>query len=315
MAPGYPTSSRKGLMRQDVEFLSEGAELRGWLYSPETPPPWPVIVMAHGYSATRNSMTADNYAEVFYARGMAVLLYDHHGFGDSAGEPRLQVNTWRQARGYMDAVSYVEALDEIKSNRIALWGDSLAGAIALTVAGIDDRVAALAVQVPACGRELPPEDPDGFLYQELKRTILSGDINPSADEVEGPMPVVSDDQVRRPSALTPLTAYRWFIEYGGHFGSKWVNDVTRARPKTTVPWHPGLAAGYITCPTIFIVSPEDEMPGAVPSIARDVFDRIEGPKEWIEIAGGHFGLVYYPSKEFATASSLQAEFLTLHLTK
>lgn len=296
-------------MRQDITFHSEGAQLSGWLYTPAVRPPWPIVIMAHGYSATRRRMTADDYAEVFQARGLAALLYDHHGFGDSGGEPRLQVNTWRQARGYRDAVSYARELDDVDPARIALWGDSLSGAVAVAVAGIDKRIAALAVQVPACGSELPPGDPDGSLYRAFRQTVLSGDIAPSRDEVEGPMPVVSDDQVRRPSALTPLTAYRWFIEYGGRLGSKWVNDVTRARPKTAAPWHPGLAAGHISCPSLFVVSPEDEMPGAVPAVARDVFNRIAGPKEWFEIAGGHFGLVYFPGSEFAAASSAQAHFL------
>lgn len=227
----------------------------------------------------------------------------------------MQVNTWRQARGYRDAVSYARELDGVDPDRIALWGDSLAGAIAVAVAGIDERIAALAVQVPACGSELPPEDLDGSMYRAFKETILSGDIDPSPEEVEGPMPVVSDDQVRRPSALTPLSAYRWFIEYGGHLGSKWVNDVTRARPKTAAPWHPGLAAGHISCPSLFVVSPEDEMPGAVPAVARDAFNKITGPKEWFEIAGGHFGLVYFPSPEFAAASSAQAHFLSKHLMR
>jgi fermentation-respiration switch protein FrsA (DUF1100 family) len=300
-------------MMQDVKFKSEGVELSGWLYIPGSQPPWPIVVMAHGYSATRRHMTAENYAEVFQARGLAVLLYDHYGFGDSGGEPRLQVNTWRQARGFIDAVTYISDLEDVNADRIALWGDSLAGAIAAAVAGIDDRIAALVVQVPAFGSGLPPEDPDGSLYRAFKETILSGDIEPSREEVEGPMPVVSDDQVRRPSALTPLTAYRWFIEYGGHLGSKWVNDVTRARPNTAAPWHPGLTAGHITCPSLFIVSPEDEMPGAVPAVARDTYNKIAGSKEWFEIGGGHFGLVYFPSTEFAEASSAQAHFLSKHL--
>jgi fermentation-respiration switch protein FrsA (DUF1100 family) len=302
-------------MRQDVKFESEGAVLSGWLYTPDSQPPWPLVIMAHGYSATRRRMTADNYAEVFQARGLAVFLYDHYGFRDSAGEPRLQVNTWRQARGYRDAISYASELDDVDPGRIALWGDSLAGAIAVAVAGIDEHIAALTVQVPACGSKPPPEDPDGAMYRAFKETILSGDIVPLPEEVEGPMPVVSDDQIRRPSALTPLTAYRWFIEYGGHFGSKWVNDVTRARPKTTAPWHPGLAAGHISCPSLFVVSPEDEMPGSVPAVARDVYNKITGPKEWFEIAGGHFGLVYFPSPEFEAASSAQAHFLSKHLMR
>lgn len=300
-------------MTQELIFESEGAELRGWLYLPDSQPPWPIVVMAHGFSATRRRMTAEKYAEVFQAGGSAVLLYDHYGFGDSEGEPRLQINPWRQARGYIDALSYVQKRADVDPNRIALWGDSFSGAVAVAVAGIDERVAALVVQVPACGSELAPSDPDGSLYQAFKETILSGAIDPSPGEVEGPMPVVSDDQVRRPSALKPLTAYRWFIEHGCRHGSTWVNDVTRARPRTPAPWHPGLAAAHVSCPSLFVVSPDDEMPGAVPAVARDVFDKLGGPKEWFEIAEGHFGLVYFPSSEFAVASSVQAHFLAKFL--
>ena len=127
------------------------------------------------------------------------------------------------------------------------------------------------------------------------------------------MPVVSDDQVRRPSALQPLTAYRWFIEYGGRLGSGWVNDVTRARPKTPAPWHPGLCAQHVSCPTLFIVAPQDEMPGSAPAVARDAYEKLAGPKDWLEVDGGHFGLLYFPSPVFELASSAQARFLAEHL--
>jgi uncharacterized protein len=299
-------------MRQDVKFSSEGADLSGWLYMPNSKPPWPLVVMTHGFSATRH-MVADKYAEIFHAAGLAVLLYDHRGFGDSGGEPRLQMNPWVQARGYRDAISYGRSLEGVDVSRVAIWGDSFSGGVALAVAGIDERVAALVVQVPAIGRELPPADPDGSLYRAFRETILSGVVEPSEGEVQGPLPVVSDDQVRRPSALQPLTAYRWFIEYGGRFGSGWVNDLTRAQPKTPVAWHPGLCAGHVSCPSLFVVSPLDEMPGALPAVARDAYDKLAGPKEWIEIAGGHFGLLYFPSEEFERASSAQARFLSDHL--
>lgn len=298
--------------RLDVSFPSEGAELAGWCYQPDSEPPWPLVIMAHGYSATR-SMCADEYAEVFCSRGLAVLLYDHYGLGSSGGEPRRQINTWLQARGFRDAITFGEQLDGIDRRRIAIWGDSLSGGVALAVAAIDERVAALAVQVPAIGAELPPEDPDGSAFASFRETVLGGDIRPSEDEVEGPMPVVSDDPIRQPAALQPLTAYRWFIEYGGRLGSEWLNDITRARPKTPVPWHPGLTAAHVTCPTLFLVAPEDEMPGAVPLVSRDAFDRIRGPKEWMDVPGGHFGLIYYPSPEFDLAAKAQAEFFFRHL--
>ena len=299
-------------MRRDVTFGSEGAELSGWFYAPPADPPWPLVVMAHGFSATRH-MVADRYAEALHAAGLAVLLYDHRGFGQSGGAPRLQVNSWLQARGYRDAITYGRAADGVDPRRIALWGDSFSGGVALAVAAIDGHVAALAVQVPAIGAELPPADPDGALYRAFARTICSGSIDPSGEEIQGPMPVVSDDQVRRPSALHPLTAYRWFIEYGGRLGAGWVNDITRARPTTPVPWHPGLCARHVSCPALFVVALQDEMPGATPAVSRAVYEQLAGPKEWLDVDGGHFGLLYFPSPEFERASSAQARFLATHL--
>ena len=299
-------------IRRDVTFGSEGADLKGWVYVPDSAPPWPLVVMAHGFSATRH-MTLGKYAEVFRAAGLAVLLYDHRGFGDSAGEPRRQINPWIQARGYRDALSYARSFEGVDGSRLALWGDSFGGGVALAVAGIDGSVGALVVQVPALGREPPPADPDGSLYRAFKETLLSGSVEPCEGDILGPSPVVSDDQVRRPSALEPLTAYRWFIEYGGRFGSGWANDVTRARPKTPVAWHPGLCTGYVSCPSLFLVSAEDEMPGALPAVSREAYEKVAGPKGWIEIEGGHFGLLYFPSEEFERAASAQARFLSEYL--
>jgi hypothetical protein len=34
-----------------------------------------------------------------------------------------------------------------------------------------------------------------------------------------------------------------------------------------------------------------------------------GPKQWHDIAGGHFGLLYWPSDLFDEASRVQTEFL------
>ena len=299
--------------RRDVTFRSGTAELRGWLYLPAGRPRFSLVIMSHGFSATRR-MTADQYAEHFRAAGLAVLLYDHRGFGDSGGEPRLQINPWVQAREYLDAFAYARTLPEIDGEHIGLWGDSFSGGVALAVAGIDHRVAALVIQVPAIGSELPPDDPDGARRKLFEETILAGPIEPSGpDEVEGPMPVVSEDQVRRPSALTPLTACRWFMEYGGRPGSGWVNEVTRARPKTRAPWQPALAAAAVTCPAQFLVSPDDEMRGSRPAVARAAYEKIAGEKEWIDIEGGHFGLIYVPSPEFNRAVREQTRFFLQHI--
>jgi hypothetical protein len=123
------------------------------------------------------------------------------------------------------------------------------------------------------------------------------------------MPVVSADQVRQPSALKPLSAFRWFIEYGGRIGAHWENDVTLAMGEQPMPWLPGVCARHIKAPVLMIVSPEDEMVRASPQVARAAFESIPGAKEWYSIGGGHFGLLYHPSELFTDAVTAQVAFL------
>src|SRR5437763_2016860 len=250
-------------MRIDVEFTSLGATLRGWLYQPDVPFA-PALVMAHGFSATR-SMTVDKYAEAFYAAGFAVLLYDHRGFGASDGEPRLQVSPWVQARGYMDGIAFVSTLDDIDPTRIAVWGDSLSGGVACVAAAVDDRISAVVAQVPAFGEKPPPADVDGNLFRALRTAALSPDVLSFGAPIAGPLPVVSVDQARQPSALKPLTAFRWFSVYGGKLGSGWANDVTLALGDHPAAWRPGLCAPHLKMPVLMLVSPQEEMARANPS--------------------------------------------------
>ena len=117
-----------------VEFQSEDAILRGRLYScADVSEKLPVVIMAHGFSATINGMVADKYAEAFCKAGFAVLLYDHRNFGISGGKPRQEINKWVQARGYRDAINFVMTLPEIDALKIAVWGTSLSAAEAFAV--------------------------------------------------------------------------------------------------------------------------------------------------------------------------------------
>ena len=63
-----------------------------------------------------------------------------------------------------------------------------------------------------------------------------------------------------------------------------------------------------------MVAPHDEMLHANPGVSRQAFDLIPGEKEWYEIEGGHFGLLYHPGDLFDEASSVQADFLKSRLT-
>jgi uncharacterized protein len=293
---------------EPVEFPSEGALLRGRFYRPESAAPFPVVVMTHGTTATI-TMALDHYAEVFCRAGLAVLLYDHRNFGMSGGEPRQQINPWIQARGYRDAVNYLLARADVRADRIAAWGDSYSGMIALVVGALEPRLAAVAVQCPTCGVEMPGTKPSDQSFQTMQAIFAGGDVHGTPETTAGPMPVVSFDQTGSPSLLKPIQAFRWFIEYGGRHGSLWENRVTRVIPPTPAPFNAYLAASYIHVPTFMMVGRNDEMVHCNPDVTRATYDLLRCPKQWVDIDGGHFGLLYYPSEIFTKASTLQCDFL------
>jgi len=296
-----------------VEFPSEDAILRGRLYLPEVRSgQLPIIVMAHGYSATINGMTADRYAERYVEAGLAVLLYDHRNFGISDGEPRQEINIWTQARGYLSALDYVSSLREVDPDRVALWGNSMSGSEVIVVAAVDPRVKAVVAQVPGFGDDPLPEDTDGKLFDSIRDTLLHGDIQATPETTIGPLPVVSSSPAIVPSIMKPITAFRWCIDYGGRFNTKWENQVTHVTPEVPVPFNAGLCVAHLKVPLLMVVPYEDEMPYCSADIARQVYEMAPGPKRLHQVDGGHFGLLYYPSPLFDDASKAQVDFLREH---
>lgn len=303
------------MVETGVEFESEGATLRGLYLQPAVRNEvlgHPLVVMAHGTSATIQ-MVAIDYARFFAERGLAVLLYDHRNFGGSDGEPRGEINPWVQCRGYRDAIGFASGLEEVDGSRIGLWGDSYTGGQVVVVAACDKRPRCVVAQCPVFGASLPELEPSEHVLETIRQTLQSGDIRGGPDCTTGPLPVVSFDPSSIPSLLHPIQAFKWFIEHGGRPGSRWVNRVTRVIPPTPVTYSPYLCAPFVHQPTLLMVAPDDEMVHANPLVARKAFELLPGPKQWYEIADGHFGLLYPGSNRLREAAGAQADFFIRHL--
>ncbi|MDZ7743241.1 MAG: CocE/NonD family hydrolase [Bacteroidota bacterium] len=304
----------QNIMYRNIEFKSQGAILRGRLYLPEDKSKKkPVVIMAHGFTTTIKGMTADKYAEKFREAGFAVALYDHRNLGVSDGEPRQEINFWVQSRGYIDAIDFITNQPEIDENKIAVWGASLSSREAFLAGTTDDRVKAVVTMIPAFGEEIPKEDKDGSLFAFAKETLLNDDIMSLPHTTTEQMPIVSTDQKGTPSALTDLTAYNWFIEYGGRFGTHWKNVVSFSNIEVPDDFNLGQFAGQLKAPILMVVATNDEMNGANPKVTQFVYNNITQAKEWVDIDGGHFGLLYYPSSLFDKSSKAQIDFLRTYL--
>ena len=296
-------------MCEEKEFTSEASTLRGRWYTAQNKSKAPCIIMCHGTSATI-TMCLSDYASEFQKRGFNVFLFDHAGFGRSGGKERQTINPWLQAKGIADAVSFVKTRDGDHNGKIILWGDSFSGMLVLTVGALVEGLGGIVSFTAACGLkvfnfEKPEQD-----FQTFKAIFDEGHFDQLEDfSREGPMAVVSPDQDSNPSLLTPVQAFKWFIDQGGKFNSGWENRVTRVIPRTAVPFTPLLTAPFITVPVLMMIGRDDEMPLISKEVQLEVYSRIESKKEFYEIDGGHFGAIYPQSELFHEAIAKQSSFI------
>ena len=292
-----------------IEFESEGATLRGRFHK-STSPEAPLIIMAHGFSATAH-MSINAFAEHLSAAGHHVFAYDHRNFGTSDGEPRFDVDLWCQIRGYSDAITHTLNLDGVATDRVVVWGESMGGATVQYVAAFDSRVAAIIAHTPGCGEKYaePAAHPSDFA--EMKNYWAEGDLT------EEPAAKIAVRFADLPTSEAPVLlnfdgARDYAETYGQRPGSLWSNDVNivvRKAPELSVP----VVAAQLTVPTLFVVASDDEVAPASPAVARECFDSIAAAKVWENIDGGHFGLLYEDSDLFHKVIEVDLAFLGEHL--
>src|SRR5271169_2072835 len=184
-------------IREDIRFTVDGGiRLGAWLYLPDNARSHcPAITMAHGYAGTREHGIA-KFAEAFAAASFVVLLHDHRTFGVSDGEPRQDVDPWRQIADWRWAISYLESRPEVDASRIGIWGTSYAGGHALVLGATDKRIACVVAQVPTIS---------GY-EQGLRR--VSPEATPTLEaalneDERAPRPGASRPAARRSLAWTP----------------------------------------------------------------------------------------------------------------
>jgi dienelactone hydrolase len=150
-APRAPEVRPDGSLRS-VEFPAcDGTRLEGWLFTPRRDERAPLVIMAPGLTGTKEG-PLERFAWRFVREGLAVLTLDFRSFGGSDGEPRHHVDPFRQQEDYEAAIAFARASlrdhPAVDVSRIALWGSSFSGGVAISLAAARDDVAALVAQAP-----------------------------------------------------------------------------------------------------------------------------------------------------------------------
>jgi hypothetical protein len=138
----------EAIVERSVEFFSEGVTLRGQVTLPAlSDTALPGVVMCHGFGCTA-AMDFPEHAARLAAEGYAVLRFDYRHWGSSEGEPRNVLVPMREVDDVRNALTFLEMQPEVDPQRLAIWGASFGGAVAIYAAAIDARVRAVAATVP-----------------------------------------------------------------------------------------------------------------------------------------------------------------------
>jgi dienelactone hydrolase len=286
---------------EELRFRSDDGECAATLHRPgvDAPGGAPCVVMGNGVSMTRRD-GLPRFAERFAAAGFAALTFDFRHLGDSGGEPRQLVDFKRQRTDFAAAVAFARTIDGIDADRVAVWGFSLGGGIAVYVAAGDDRLAAAITLCPGA---------DGLAF------TLAADLRTNARQTAAAVrallnrrtvrlpvtgPPGSIAHFRKPEAMPGIEAVR-------AEDSLWRNEL-RAKPlHPPARFRPVRVARRVRCPLLVCLGSNDTLVPSQP-IVRTAQRAPHGELRRYPI--NHFGGFL---DGFEDVASDQVEFLNRHL--
>lgn len=295
------------MQRQDVEFpTDDGVTLRGWLFTPDGPGPYPAITMAHGFAGVKEH-GLERFARRFADAGFVVLVHDHRGFGASDGLPRNDIDPWVQIADWRRAISFLESLPLVDPDRIGLWGSSYAGGHAIVLGATDRRLRAVVAQVPTISgyqqslRRVAPDQVSALegAFTEDDRRQFSGSA-PATQAVVSADPAV-------PAAYRSPDAVAFYTEPVP--SGTWDNAVTLRSTRAARMYEPGTFISRVSpTPLLMVVAMQDTV--TVTDLALDGYEKALQPKKLVTITGGHFDPY---QTQFDAAGGAAAGWFTEHL--
>jgi dienelactone hydrolase len=297
-------ASTRRYMRHDVTFRVGVTSCDAWFYEPEGVRNPPVVILGHGLGATRE-LRVDAFAERFAAAGIAALAFTHRYFGTSGGTPRQLVSIARQLEDWEAAIAYVKSRGDVDKARIAVWGSSLGGGNAITIASRHPEFAAAIAQCPftdgpatalalgpiSCAKLAPSIILD--LIAQVCRTEpvlvpLAGDTNSKA-------------LMAGPDALSGCLS---LVPEGGTF----INRASARVALTIALSRPGRLVKKIVPPILFCICERDTI---TPPEKTFAYARTAPRGEIKTYPATHFEI--YVGEQFEHAVADQTEFLLRHL--
>ena len=133
------------MIEKKTTFFSEGCRLQATIYYPDELPsdgPHPALIVNSGYQGF-NEFYPKMFAQQMTRRGYVCLGFDYRGMADSEGE-KGTVLIEEQVADIRNAVTFMQAQEDVDNARIGLIGWGMGGANVVLAAEKGRNVAAVA---------------------------------------------------------------------------------------------------------------------------------------------------------------------------
>ena len=287
-----------------VTFTSGEDRCVGRLHTPPGVQRPPVVLMGNGLATEWHFGTAD-FVRAFTAAGLATFNFDYRHFGESAGEPRQLLDFSKQQEDWRAALAYLRTRRDLASDRLALWGSSLGGGHALSLAATEPGLRAVVAQVPHLdSRAAMKSVPLGKIIGTLGHA-LRDKCGAALGLVPHTIPVAVE-----PGAIGLLSKPGWKEHYLSLVpaSSQWRNAVPARSIFTAGNYNPIDVVDRLKMPVLLVYGLRD---AGVPAVTVEAAAQRMGEVTLFPFDGDHFEVYEGPLHDSIVAR--EVEFLRTQL--
>ena len=163
-------ASPSSLIHRELSFYSGKDLLRGTLFRPAKGSAIGAVVILGGSERSARNPYKKLIAENFAKNGLAALIYDSPGTGQSEGNALIQTKADRVMET-IAAMRFLRSQKGIRPKKVGVWGISEGGSIALLAAAKDNETAFCIAASSALG--VSPLEISRYRIEVLRNTVGS----------------------------------------------------------------------------------------------------------------------------------------------
>lgn len=291
------TPDRAGVSSRPVSFDSNGAHLKGVLYTPEgATEALPAVIVTGAWTTVKEQMPG-TYARELAARGFAALAFDFTGWGESGGAPRYVEDPAVKTADIHAAAAFLAALPEVDAAHVSGLGVCASSGYMAAAVADDETLQKVALVAP-------------WLHDPAMAEAIYGGADAAAGLIAASDAEGAADTVLPGASATDQSAVMYqapyYTEEDRGLIPAYDNKFSVASWKPWLTYDAQTSADRLTKPMLMVGSPAI----ALPAGAEAYEARTRAPLEKLWLGEDVTQFDFYDRKDAVTAASdAVADFL------